>query len=87
LNRLQTIWVMDFILFSSLSLTKLSLGLTKLSILFFYKKIFAISYRFRIIAWIAIVLSIVWTISFSFANICMYLIIVVSMCRIRRLAT
>lgn len=55
---------MDFVLFSSL-------GLIKLSILFFYKKIFAISRRFRVVAWIAIVLIIVWTVSFSFAYMCM----------------
>ncbi|KAK1833041.1 hypothetical protein QBC39DRAFT_403436 [Podospora conica] len=58
----KTIWVMDFILFPSL-------GLTKLSILCFYKKIFSISRRFSIFAWISIVLTIVWTLGFFFANI------------------
>lgn len=55
---------MDFVLFSSL-------GLIKLSILFFYKKIFSISRRFRIVAWIAIVIIVIWTVGFSFAYMCM----------------
>lgn len=60
---LQAIWVMDFVLFSTL-------GLIKLSILFFYKKIFAISRRFRIVAWIAIAIIVMWTVGFSFAYMC-----------------
>lgn len=61
---MQAIWVMDFVLFSSL-------GLIKLSILFFYKKIFAISHRFRIVAWITVVTIVIWTVAFSFAYMCM----------------
>ena len=47
-----------------------SLGLTKLSILFFYKKIFAVSRRSIILAWITIVLIILWNVGFFFAYVC-----------------
>jgi len=60
----KIIWAMGFLIFPSF-------GLSKLSILFFYKKIFAISRRFVIIAWIAIALIIMWIIAFFFARIFM----------------
>ena len=47
-----------------------SLGLTKLSILFFYKKIFAVSRRFIIFSWIAIALISIWNVGFFFAYVC-----------------
>jgi hypothetical protein len=46
-----------------------TVGLTKLSIAFLYKRIFA-TYAFRVVAWVTIGLLIAWTIAFTLVDIC-----------------
>ncbi|KAI0183633.1 hypothetical protein EV127DRAFT_516821 [Xylaria flabelliformis] len=57
----QTLWVLSFVSIPSL-------GLTKLSVLFLYKRIF-VSRTFIIVAWAVISLVIAWTISLFFVNL------------------
>ncbi|KAI0865922.1 hypothetical protein F4860DRAFT_499994 [Xylaria cubensis] len=57
----QTLWVLSFV---SIPL----LGLTKLSVLFFYKRI-VVSRTFILVAWAVIGLEIPWTISLFFVNL------------------
>lgn len=59
----KAFWILQFICIPAV-------GLTKLSVLFFYKKIFT-PRHFRIAAWVMIALIVGWNIACFLVNLCM----------------